>query len=361
MHNRGLVFVVALPCLLGACDMLDLGRSEPPPPPVQPGAGVPVPPTPGAVAPPEGAAPAAPPSGPSPEELSDSQMSRKLNEYINKCLNRFSERALRSRARYLSWADAERGPSSRSRHVYGLFEISDPTACREGVAAAATMSPDVPELQAAAQEYVDSLTALHPLVARAHTYYDRDNHEDDDFAQGREMHPGLIAAFERFDTAHTRLDDLVGAQRNALDGRELARLEASGKNGRYYTLKLLVDARALMDRANGVTTVSALPDDFAPRVLAFEELLDQAKAHAQTGFSEEEGGGVEASDLRSVCSSAEDFLQVAKELMRRGRDGEDFSRSDRGRLGTSSGWMVSGSPDRMSREFNNLVGAFNRI
>jgi len=59
-------------------------------------------------------------------------------------------------------------------------------------------------------------------------------------------------------------------------------------------------------------------------------------------------------------SSAKSYLVSAKQLMRRLRDKTPYSQGDRMMLNAGSGWMVEGSPQRLLRDYNQLIEAFNR-
>jgi hypothetical protein len=59
-------------------------------------------------------------------------------------------------------------------------------------------------------------------------------------------------------------------------------------------------------------------------------------------------------------SSAKSFLTTAKQLMRRLRDKVPYSSGDRMMLNQQgAGWMVEGSPPRLMRDYNQLIGAYN--
>ena len=59
-------------------------------------------------------------------------------------------------------------------------------------------------------------------------------------------------------------------------------------------------------------------------------------------------------------SNAKSFLTSAKQLMRRIRDKVPYSQGDRMMLGSGGGWMVEGSPQRLMRDYNQLVESYNR-
>ncbi len=46
--------------------------------------------------------------------------------------------------------------------------------------------------------------------------------------------------------------------------------------------------------------------------------------------------------------------------MRRIRDKVPYSQGDKMMLDAGGGWMVEGSPQRLMRDYNELIGAYNR-
>ncbi len=58
-------------------------------------------------------------------------------------------------------------------------------------------------------------------------------------------------------------------------------------------------------------------------------------------------------------SAVEDFRIAAKERIRRVRDKNPYSQTERNWVGTNSGWMVDGSPDKLINKYNDLVGRSN--
>jgi hypothetical protein len=46
--------------------------------------------------------------------------------------------------------------------------------------------------------------------------------------------------------------------------------------------------------------------------------------------------------------------------MRRVRDKTPYSQGDRMMLNAGSGWMVEGSPQRLLRDYNQLIDSYNR-
>jgi len=275
----------------------------------------------------------------------------KLNAYVG-CLNRISARAFDSRARYFSWA-AKSGPTGRERIIYGLYTITDTSACVKNVEKANTLEPRDAALEAAATAYADAAGKLEPLLKEADDYYEQQNYKDDKMAKGRALHPRLVAAWDAFESADHRLRSGVEAinDRRALE--KLAAIEQSeGKQARYHVEALMIHAKRVL-RAQDAKT----PDLAAmtQAITDYEETIKGAEQFA--------GGGALARDKIGsfFISNAKSYLVTAKQLMRRIRDHVPYSSGDKMMLGNAmSGWMVEGSPPRLLRDYNQLVDAYNR-
>lgn len=51
----------------------------------------------------------------------------------------------------------------------------------------------------------------------------------------------------------------------------------------------------------------------------------------------------------------EKFVEAGENLTRRVRDKKPFNSTEASWVGTSAGWMVEGSPDKVVHEYNSLV------
>lgn len=268
-------------------------------------------------------------------------LTRKLNAYIG-CMNRLSERSFDSRARYFSWV-SESGPTGRERVIYGTYTIYDTSDCRKAVEAANALEPHEASLEAAANAYVAAVTALEPLLKEADDYYQQQDYKDDKMAKGKALHPRLVAAWDAFATADTALR---GGIEELQDRRALARLteieKAEGRKGPYFAELLMIEAKRVM-RAETASS----PDiaKITEAVADFETTLKEVEAYAGSGFT----------------SAAKAYLVTAKQLMRRIRDKVPYSTGDKMMLsGQGSGWMVAGSPPRLTHDYNALVSSYNR-
>lgn len=283
----------------------------------------------------------------------DQQLLAKLDEYIQHCLNRFSDQMSRSRERYLSWVPAN-GPTGSERYIsWGVFQIhAEPTVCTQAVARAATMPPSMPDVEQAAQAYAGALTSGVPVINNAHQYYSRGNYRDDAAAQGRLLHPQLMAAYTQFRDANQTLRARLEPVQDQVDAREVARLlREEGRSARYLTKALMVTAKQVVRNGDKMPEQINLAV-FTPLVGTLEQQVDELDRFIATNPGE-------AGNLSSFQSAVREYLVAAKELMRRARDRIPFGRFDRQRIGTMTGWTIEGSPDRVVHEFNDLVRSYN--
>jgi hypothetical protein len=59
-------------------------------------------------------------------------------------------------------------------------------------------------------------------------------------------------------------------------------------------------------------------------------------------------------------SSAKAYLVSSKQLMRRLRDKVPYTKGDRMMINAGGGEMIEGTPQRLMRDYNSLVEAYNR-
>lgn len=279
-------------------------------------------------------------------------LGKKLQPYIA-CINRLSERSLSSRERYLSWVNEKTGPTGKERNIYGLYTIYDPKDCEAGVAKMAAEQPAVPELEKAGSEYAAAARELSVLLNEANDYYDQGNYKDDKMAKGRAMHPKLMAAYNRFVAADKGLRGQVDELNDKVQLERLTAIEkAEGKSLNYLATDLMIKAKILA-RMENVEPKAFDLEKVNGAINAFEQAIKDIESfNASTS-------GKKISSM--VVSNAKSFLTSAKELMRRVRDKTPYSQGDRMMLANpGAGWMVTGSPQRVMRDYNQLVDAYNR-
>jgi hypothetical protein len=276
-------------------------------------------------------------------------LTEKINAYVG-CINRLSERAYESRARYFSWA-GKNGPTGKERIIYGTYTIYETADCKTSVDKANALEPDDKDLEAAASAYVEAVVALEPLLKEADDYYEQENYKDDKMAKGKALHPRLVSAWTAFAGADQKLRDGIDVLQDKQAVEKLAEIERSeGRKETFHIQSLMMQAKRLM-RAQ-----SAEKTDLAKITEALTDY--EASAKATEAYAEANKGSKIGS---SFVNDAKSFLVTAKQLMRRVRDKVPYSQGDKMMLQTGSGaWMVEGSPARMMRDYNQLVESYNR-
>ena len=317
------------------------------PPVVAPPAAV-VPPA--AVAPPAAVVPA---SVTAPLPNLPVQLGTKNQESIRAyiaCINRLSERSYQSRSRYFSWA-AKSGPTGKERNIYGLYTIYDTSDCQKRVEAANAREPHDAALEAAATAYVSAVTKLEPLLKEADDYYTQQNYKDDKMAKGQALHPRLVAAWDEFASADQKLRKGIEVVNDRRSLGRLAAIEKSeGHNAHYHIEVLMIHAKRVIN-----TMEEGGTPDLAKLTPALTEYENTIKATEQLV-------GTDDTKIDSMfINNAKSFLTTAKQLMRRIRDKVPYSTGEKMMLNNAiSGWMVEGSPPRLTRDYNELVESYNR-
>jgi hypothetical protein len=285
---------------------------------------------------------------PEPAVAQPSTFTEKMNAYVG-CINRLSERSYESRKRYFSWA-AQSGPTGKERIIYGTYTIYDTADCKKNVEKANALEPRDAALEAAASTYVDAVSKLEPLLKEADDYYSQENYKDDRMAKGKALHPRLVSAWGAFASADKALRNGVEVVNDKRALERLAEIEQSeGRKARYYVQATMIQAKRVM-RAQ---------ETEKPDLAAFTQALNEYEATVKA--AEQASGADGGAKIGSMfISNAKSFLTSAKQLMRRVRDNVPYSQGDRMMLNAGSGWMVEGSPQRLLRDYNQLIDAFNR-
>ncbi len=277
----------------------------------------------------------------------DESLNRKATLYIGKCLNPFSNRVIDSYSRYASWIqDLKAGPTGRELIVYGLYDISgDPTECSKAVTEASQLEPELDAIESVAARYAEALTEVIREVKGIHAYYEQDDYKDDNFTKAKSSHPALLAAFENFEAVNKDFSAEVDKLEDQVAQNALKTYETDpSKKFEYAITKFAISSKRLSSYS-GRTDFAGLNAD------TIQELV--TKAEADLGDVKSFAG---ERPLASVYfSAADEFVKASKDLMRRVRDKKPFSSFESSQLGTFSGWMVDGSPDKVRYNYNRLI------
>jgi hypothetical protein len=304
-----------------------------------------------------GSATAAKAEPPAPPADDPGAESRKVNAYIE-CSNRFSERANQAIDRYTGWVDAKKGPSA-SGAVLGTYALVGDVAkeCTAKLAAARADGPKLPELEAAGDKFVAALTTLEPLLADAADYYSAGVYKTDAMKHGQELHPKLLAAFAAFKDA----DAAVGAQLDAFEDRSLAkamaaREQAEGRTLPFLVLQVIVTGKKVMRQATTAGQLAkldgaALAPNVDALVAAVTELETFGRAHPP--------GDADAGIFVSTTAPA--LRKQAIAMLHHVKDKAPFESGERMLIDNGSAEMVDGTPQAVSKAYNDVVEASNRM
>lgn len=282
-----------------------------------------------------------------PASSSDATLTAKMNAYVG-CINRLSERSYSSRSRYFSWAKPS-GPTGKERIIYGTYTIYDTSDCRKNVETANTLEPRDAELEAAGSAYADAVSKLEPLLKETDDYYTQENYKDDKMAKGKALHSQLVAAWDAFAKADKGLRRNVEIINDKRALERLAEIERSeGRKSRYHVEALMIQAKRVLRTQNtdkpDLAAVTQALGDYEAAIKSVEDIANTDGQKIGSMFT----------------GNAKSFLTSAKQLMRRLRDKTPYSQGDKMMINAGSGWMIEGSPERLLRDYNQLIEAYNR-
>lgn len=257
------------------------------------------------------------------EAVIDKGLLLKLYRYHSQCVESLSMSAFRARDRYHEWVDPAQGPGP-SASVDGVPAIPAGDLCSQAIGEAAREEPPLPAVERAALAYIEAYGRLEPIVERAHFYYERRNHLDDDFAQGREMHALLEAELRSFVVAHEAFATALESERAALLGRMARRADPDRDPKGWLGMRLVIEGERLAKESDALTLSSSL-GAHAAALTAYESLVDDARRFpAVAALSQNET--VRWDPLASAASS---LLAGMKDRMRRIRDAQASPRAPR--------------------------------
>jgi hypothetical protein len=248
---------------------------------------------------------------------------------------------------------SQSGPTGKERIIYGTYTIYDTKDCKKNVEKANALEPRDAGLEAAASAYVEAVTKLEPLLKETDDYYSQENYKDDRMAKGKALHPRLVAAWNEFASADKALRNGVEAINDKRAAERLAEIEQKeGKKARYHVQAVMIHAKRVL-RAQ---------DNEKPDLTALTQALNDYEA-AVKSLEQISGADGDAKDAKIgsfFIGNAKSFLTSSKQLMRRLRDKTPYSQGDRMMMNSGGGWMIEGSPQRVMRDYNQLIEAFNR-
>jgi Protein of unknown function (DUF3829) len=287
------------------------------------------------------------------DEDKDNELSNKLSKYID-CLNSVTPNVTSSRDRYLGWVDEKAGLTGKEKNVNGLSPLHSADYCLKELDAAKALSPQLPEIDAAADQYKAHLTEFAKFVKTVADYYEQGNYKDDQFAKGKEYHTQLMAGFDKFKTVNDAMDTKVTKLNDEVAARRLARLEKDPEaKFEFLYAKAMHEAKSLI-KLTEVESIDALAmDPYTTQLTAFDKALTDLDGYVDT--HKEEASKV--SGMSSLIGEMKDYLKATKELQRRKRDNKDFAKEE-----PPAGMFdrVDGHPAQIVDKYNDMISASNR-
>ena len=275
-------------------------------------------------------------------------VTEKLNAYVG-CINRLSERSYQFRKRYFSWA-GKNGPTGKERIIYGTYTIYDTSDCRKNVEKANALEPRDAALEAAASAYAEAVASSSRCCKEADDYYSQENYKDDKMAKGKALHPRLVAAWDAFASADQALRNGVeaindkraagAARRDRAERRPQGALPCRGADDPRQARAARAGRREARHRRDhaGAERIRKPRQGGRAVLRRRRRRQDRLDVHQQRQVVPDHGEAADAPHPR------QDAVQPGDRMM----------------LNAGSGWMVEGSPQRLLRDYNQLIDAYNR-
>jgi len=250
----------------------------------------------------------------------------KFNAYVG-FMNR-TLRAVTSIDRYKSWVNMKTGPTGRESIIYGLYDVYDTKSEEAEASAALTQEPLLPELDAAMRDYIAANAALAPILREANGYYERADYKVDKMAEGKALHPRIVAAAGPFLAARARLDAVLTVEKAKVDLMRLAAIEKrEGRKANWQVANVMMKAQRVMDllpsNANPVVAIASFDAAMLDFGGAVKE-MDSYSVGNPNSFS------VFESEPRSLLSKLRDFQEKL-----------DRAKGDARRIGADMTWIVN--------------------
>ena len=287
----------------------------------------------------------------------DDKLGNKLSGYIE-CINNTSRSLTDAQQRYFDWVDPKAGLTGKEKHVYGVYEINDPSTCKNGIKTAADAEPEDAELEGAAAEYLAALEAAVPVINEAHKYYEDENYKDDKFAKGKELHPKLVDAWAKFVAADEKFRGLVVGKNEALQERELARVEKEeGRKLSFHNKFVMSKAKKLVEGSDVRDLKELDLAKYEALVADYEKAVDELEAYVKDHKAEADSVSI----FSMFVDQATTLRKAAKDLMRRKRDKGEFTKDEIEYLNQGHTHLVEGNPGEVMKAYNDLVNRSNGL
>lgn len=203
----------------------------------------------------------------------------KIGTYVE-ILNTESNPVFENQNRYTHWvADLKTGPTCKEKKQSPLSATGDSAPEQYKHYRAAIKKGPKLEADGAALQMVEALEELRKPVIDASEYYYSHKHMDDGCKLGKELHPILLAGWEKYAHADAIVRSFVEKYNDDRDFDEVAKAEKKfGKRLHYYHRKLTLDAKWLVREIEALARHPKL--DLVPvrdKLSIFDETLKDTK------------------------------------------------------------------------------------
>jgi len=284
--------------------------------------------------------------------ITDTSVIYKINVYVN-AMNSESGRVVESYNRYCSWLkNPEIGPTGKEETIYGLYNIYEVQDFIAVMDLCEKNGPEISGIDKKIKPYKIALKNMYNVLFEVNYYYEQENYKDDNMAKGKEMHKGLMEAFDNYFEADKNLRAEITKWYVQYDSEE-----KEIKNTYYFLSckELMMDAEKMVTQMhlNDVKQVQEIDVKlFNENIKVFESAYLKLSRMETSGMNE-----LVKPIFNFYLMRASDFLSASKALMRRVRDRILYSESEL----DSRCWIVSGSHWGMIEHYNDLIDSFNNI
>ncbi len=287
----------------------------------------------------------------------DKNLNEKLNAYVG-LINTVSENVDSSYGRYLMWTNRETGPTGKERNIYGLYKLNAFETYLDRASKAKTLQPGN-ELDQYIDEYLSTYKELAPLVEEAYLYYDQKDYLDDQMAKGKELHPKLMAAFNKFFAVSDKLGENYETVDLAQHKKELEQYKAAGNELAYATTNALLTSQDMYIylretlHKNNDNPAKINVDTFKQKMDTYEAALNSIKSYKGNKTALNREYGVTGDSLySSYLDDSDDLFKATKAFYRAVRDKtfpESYGNDD----------YTEGTFGNFLYTYNQMIDAYN--
>ncbi len=287
---------------------------------------------------------------PPPAAAADIALQQKLAAAIA-CINSISATVYDARKDYFRTVDPTRGPDNKM--TVWIRRFVDQTGTMEKLATAVALTPAATELDNVMQAYAVVVKELTPLINQANDYYEKKSNQDDNAAKGKELHPALLAGFDKFEVVAKQLSDVVATMSRQRKEAGLAKMASDpAAQGEYLFAKGLLVAEDVIDLADVPFAQLDLPG-----LTAKADELEKSFAGVYAYIAAKTQPAIDG--IASVESDMRDFVKATLALVRRKRNDKAFEKYELDQIATGHSELVDGSAGQVISEYNTLINSAN--